>query len=177
MEIPVSFMVERLKKLPGKAFIVSDGSKVYAAVKDELVIFTGQPGEFNQMTEHQLRTFIRKNANKQGTPVEPTEPESTEFPEYKSGDWFEDVQRGETNVWEFQYDDDVLVWVNVTKPQGYTPSNRHVERPVFPRDAVREMPSYKPITPSQAADFILNDNNWGPGEEDDDGEEPSNSDS
>ena len=63
-------MVERLKRLPNHAFVISDGSKVYAAVRGEIVIFTGQPGEFNNMTEHELGAFIRANWDKVGTPVE-----------------------------------------------------------------------------------------------------------
>jgi hypothetical protein len=137
MEIPVKFMVERLKGLPNHAFVISDGSKVYAAVKGELFIFIGHAGEFNQMTEHELGAFIRKNAGRQGTPVEPTEPASAEFPAYQVGDWFEDVQNGETNVWEFQFNVNLNgpVWVNVSTHPEYTPKGRHVERPVFPGDA------------------------------------------
>jgi hypothetical protein len=73
--IPVKFMVELLQKLPNQAFIISDGSKVYAAHRGRVVIFTGEVGEFNNMTEHELGTFIRKNAEKEGTPVddEPTD--------------------------------------------------------------------------------------------------------
>lgn len=55
-------MVERLERLPSKCFIVQDGSKIYAARKGELFIFEAEVGTFNQMTEHQLKTFIRKNA-------------------------------------------------------------------------------------------------------------------
>jgi hypothetical protein len=73
MEVPIKFMVERLAKLPNHAFIISDGSKVYAAVKGELVIFTGQPGEFNAMTEYEIGAFIRANWDKQGTAVAPSD--------------------------------------------------------------------------------------------------------
>jgi hypothetical protein len=125
VEIPVSFMVARLKRLPCNAFIVEDGSKVYAAVKDELVIFKGQPGEFNQMTEHQLKAFIRKNAHKQGTPVE------EETPVYQDGDWFVDETGEDHLTWELQYniDGNYSEWVALIHPAANPPKGRRVEMP------------------------------------------------
>lgn len=173
VEIPVSFMVERLQKLPCKAFVIEDGSKVYAAHKGKLVIFTGQPGEFNRMTEHQLNTFIRKNADKQGTPVE------EKAPVYQDGDWFVDETGEEHRTWELQYniDENYSEWVALVHPAANPPKGRRVEMPERSEWDPEHFEKHKTITPSQAADYILNDNNWGPGEDETDGEQPSNSDS
>jgi hypothetical protein len=86
MEVPVKFMVERLQGLPNHAFIISDGSKVYAAVRGELIIFTGQPGEFNAMTEHELGAFIRANWDKKGTVVAPSDTTDEEMNDGESTD-------------------------------------------------------------------------------------------